>query len=136
MKTIGILLLAATLSGASLPAIQAEELRPVPPNTVPTNAPATPKFDGFVLRLQTCTGMFATAKQWLQVMKPALEELGYTKDEVKELKKKLSASQATLLDARRFSERWLSRHGEQLNPQAIFACLPHEAAPELTLATR
>jgi hypothetical protein len=133
---ITILLLAASLSGASLLPIQAEELRPVPPPAAPTNAPATPKFDAFVQRLQNCTGVFAAANQWFKVMKPALEELGYTKDEVKELKKKLSGSQATLLDARRFSERWLSRHGEQLNPQAIFACLPHEAAPELTLATR
>jgi hypothetical protein len=133
---ITILLLAASLNGASLLAIQAEELRPVPPRAAQTNAPATPKFDAFVHRLQDCTGLLATANQWFKVMKPGLEDLGYTKEEIKAIKQRLSDHCATLDDAYLFSQRWAHKHGEPLNPHAIFACLPHDKTPAPQIAAR
>lgn len=111
---------------------------PLPAAVTPamTNLPATPKFDAFVGRLQACTGLLASANQWFKVMKPALEELGYTKDEIKAVKQHLGDRCATPADARLFSQRWLNKHAEPLDPQTIFACLPHDKAPVAVLATR
>ena len=137
VKTVGMLLLAAGLVfGDALPG-RSQETLPLPGERTAANASApTPLFDRFVNRLQGCTGMFAEWTQWFKIMKPALEELGYTPEQIKEIRAKLGAHKITLADARTFSERWLRRHGERLDPVVIYDRLPHDKTPEPVLAIK
>lgn len=137
MKTINVMLLLASLTFTATFNGQTQETLPFPSEKTPTNAVATPPIFGrFVTRLQSCTGLFAHVNQWFKVMKPALEELGYTRAEIKEIRAKLGAHKATMPDAHLFTERWLRKHGEQLDPVLIFNYLPHDQTAEPALAAK
>ena len=92
-----------------------------PPQDQQVTNSATPTivFDQFTRRIQNCKGPFAELEKWFKLIKPELQNLGYTSKQIADLKNKLSSGTPALADARLFSEKWLARHGERLDPNDI-----------------
>jgi hypothetical protein len=122
MKTRSILLLTAALTLISAPLANAGTNAPKPEVAAHATAPA-PEFERFLVRLQSCKGMIPALSQWLKVLKPTLQDLGYSEEQLKQIKTVLCKNTVTLADARLFSERWLARHREQVSPNDIYEFL-------------
>ncbi|HEY9170730.1 MAG TPA: hypothetical protein VI136_00435 [Verrucomicrobiae bacterium] len=117
---IAALLLAAPVKGVVTPVVN-----PSLPSVASSSTP-TPEFDGFIRRLEACGGLIPAFSQWTKVLKPTLLDLGYSNEQIKQVKGALSKKAVTLADARLFSERWQVRYREQINPASIYAFLRDE----------
>ncbi len=134
MNTRAILLLAATLTLSNAPLTHAASNSPKPQPPLQLRVQSTtPEFDRFLVRLQTCKGVIVALSQWVRVLKPTLQELGYSDEQIRHIKTALSKSTVTLADAEFFSERWLAKHHEQVRPGTIYEFLHHGKAASETI---
>ena len=124
MKTPAILLMTLILVSTSISAIGTGTNEPVckAPSQATASVP-TPEFDALLVRLQNCGGLIPALTQWLRVLKPSLQGLGYSAEEIKLIRVGLTKNTVALEDARRFSERWLAKHNEHVSASDIYQFL-------------